>query len=256
MCVMSYSSLSPLSQAQASTVSYVVPRAESVLLVAGCEAADVELGALRGSADGHHRMVIETGGSLLLATGERPLMLQGRNLQVLPLPDSATRLLAFHDHAKGLQRTLEGDRRSAALLPVRGALDPPHAPQHWLLGELLGDTPAFQAIAARWARREVYQLVRFVLENPDHGVQKLADRYGLSVAQFRRIGRRAFGRSLKEQLRLLRAGRVLHRYADTGHTFTRLSSDFGFSSPSHFCSEIKSLLGRSPSSIYQSVHSL
>lgn len=255
MCVMSYTPLPQSPTAHPTTLSCVIPRTESVLLVADHHVAEVDLGAAR-DYDGNSRFTIEPGGVRLLASGERQLKLLGRHVRVLAVPDSMPRLLAFHDHAKGLQRSVEGDRRTAALLPVTGALSHPNAPQHWLMNELLDDTPAFQAVAARWARREVYQLVRFVLESPDQGVQKLADRYGLSVAQFRRIGRRAFGRSLKEQLRLLRAGRVLHRYAETGATFTRLSSDFGFSSPSHFCSEIKSLLGRSPSSIYQSVHSL
>ena len=47
---------------------------------------------------------------------------------MLAVPDSMPRLLAFHDHAKGLQRSVEGDRRTAALLPVTGALDHPNAP--------------------------------------------------------------------------------------------------------------------------------
>lgn len=256
MCVMSYTPHHLLPQARCTPVSFVVPRATSVLLVAERGAVDSDLNAAPGTSACVPLLSIQPGATRLLVTGERQLKLQGRNVLMLPLPDSVTRLLAFHDHAKGLQRTVEGDRCIAASMSIHQPLDRPQAPEHWLMGQLLGGSPAFQDVAARLARREVYQLVRFVLENPDHGVQKLADRYGLSVAQFRRIGRRAFGRSLKEQLRLLRAGRVLHRYADTGHTFTRLSSDFGFSSPSHFCSEIKSLLGRSPSSIYQSVHSL
>lgn len=253
---MSYIHIPQPPQRHQNAVSCVVPRAESVLLIATSTTAEVDLGAAHGMPACRGLVPIEFGTTRLLVTGERQVKLRGRGFQALAFPDSVARLLAFHDHAKGVQRTLSGDRRWPAMLAINERLDRPQAAQRWLMEQLLGSTPDFPAVAARWARREVYHLVRFVLENPDEGVQQLADRYGLSVAQFRRIGRRAFGRSLKEQLRLLRAGRVLHRYAETGHTFTRLSSDFGFSSPSHFCSEIKSLLGRSPSSIYQSVHSL
>lgn len=233
----------------------VVPRADSILLVADAGGAEVHLGGAVGPAAARQPLWIEPGKAHLLATGERALRLHGTGFQALPLPGFLIRLLAFHDHAMDLQRSLVGDKRQPALLAIDGDLKEPEAAQRWVMGQLLEGRPVFHDVAARWARREAYQLVRFVLENPDDGVQQLADRYGLSVAQFRRIGRKAFGRSLKEQLRLLRARRVLHRYADTGHTFTRLSSDFGFSSPSHFCSEIKSLLGRSPSSIFHYVNS-
>ncbi len=233
--------------------SGLLPRGESLLLVAGTGDGLVHLGSCQVSCRQSH--VVPCGGTVLVSAGSRPVQLWGSGVKAHPLGGEASRLLAFHDHARGLQRPLPDDRRLPVVLTAPCDLGDAATAHHWLMEQLLGDDPGFRLAASTWAVREAYQLVRFVLEHPDFGVQQLADRYGLSVAQFRRIGRKAFGRSLKEQLRLLRAGRVLHRYADTGHTFTRLSSDFGFSSPSHFCSEIKSLLGRSPSSIFHSVHS-
>lgn len=233
------------------TFCSLLPRGGTVLVVAGGHEAQLQIGH---SVAARQQRRLPAGSTLLVSAGSRPVHLCGTGCQPHPAGAELSRLLAFHDHAMGLQRALPDDRHLPAVLATAHDLRDAGTARHWLMAQLLGHDDRFRLVASVWARREPYLLVRFVLEHPDFGVQQLADRYGLSVAQFRRIGRKAFGRSLKEQLRLLRAGRVLHRYADTGHTFTRLSSDFGFSSPSHFCSEIKSLLGRSPRCIYQSVH--
>lgn len=230
----------------------LLPRGESLLVTADRDDADVRIG--HPGAAGCQQRSLTPGTTLLVCAGSRPAPLWGSGCRLHPAGSEPARMLAFHDHAMGVRRPPPEDRRLPVVLAAACDLRDPGATRQWVMTALLGDDPAFRATAAVLAGRESYQLVRFVLENPDLGVQQLADRYGLSVAQFRRIGRKAFGRSLKEQLRLLRAGRVLHCHADTGHTFTRLSSDFGFSSPSHFCSEIKSLLGRSPRSIFQSVN--
>lgn len=233
--------------------SVLLPRGESVLLVAGNDGGEARLGV--GQSAACRSYAVPQGGTLLILAGSRPVQLRSHGCRACPAGSESSRLLAFHDHAMNLQRPLPDDRRLPVVLVTPHDLGDADMARQWLMEQLLDESADFRFAASAWAVREAYQLVRFVLEHPDLGVQQLADRYGLSVAQFRRIGRKAFGRSLKEQLRLLRAGRVLHRYADTGHTFTRLSSDFGFSSPSHFCSEIKSLLGRSPSSIFHHVNS-
>lgn len=230
----------------------LLPRNGSVLVVSTCRDAQIRIGG--STAASRHTRSLPPGTTLLVSAGSRPIALRGRGFQLQPVDSGLSRLLAFHDHAMDLQRPVPDDRRMPVTLSTTADLCDPVSARAWLTDQLLLKQPLFELAASAWALREPYQLVRFVLENPDLGVQQLADRYGLSVAQFRRLGRKAFDRSLKEQLRLLRVGRVLHRYADTGHTFTRLSSDFGFSSPSHFCSEIKSLLGRSPSSIFQDAH--
>lgn len=234
--------------------SWMLPRGESVLLIAADGETTLQVDG--GTTATRFTHVVAHGSTLILSSGDRPLHIQGAAAKRHAVAPEMVRLLAFHDHVVGTHRPFPRDRRLPAAIDAPGDFSDPAVAQRWLIKQLLGTDARFHTAASLWATREAYQLIRFVLEHPDLGVQQLADRYGLSVAQFRRIGRRAFGRSLKEQLRLLRAGRVLHRYADTGHTFTRLSSDFGFSSPSHFCSEIKSLLGRSPSAIYHSVHSL
>lgn len=242
--------LSRPAQDRGEATVHVVPRGESVLLSA---------------LDGHHRIQIgggrlvksfahalAAGQSLIVAAGTVPVSVHADRVVVQRVPADLLRLLAFHDHAQGLQRDSHAGAQPCVQL-AHANLQAPELARHWVMEQLQQHIAAFGPIAERWARHETYQLVRFVLDSPDASVQQLASRYGLSVAQFRRLSRKAFDRSLKEQLRLMRAGRVLLRYADTGESFTRLSSDFGFSSPSHFCCEIKALLGKAPSSIFRSV---
>ncbi len=249
---MTYRVLLSQDSQEGSAFSVLLPRGESLLLVAADEGGEIQVGT--GQRTSRQRHAVAGGHTLLILAGTRPVQVWSNGCWACPAGSESTRLLAFHDHAMNLQRPLPEDGRLPVTLEAPCDLSDPVAARQWLTAQLLDEGAALRVAASTWAVREAYQLVRFVLEHPEMGVQQLADRYGLSVAQFRRIGRKAFGRSLKEQLRLLRAGRVLHRYADTGHTFTRLSSDFGFSSPSHFCSEIKALLGRSPSSIFQQVN--
>ncbi|WP_164073541.1 MULTISPECIES: helix-turn-helix domain-containing protein [Stenotrophomonas] len=172
-----------------------------------------------------------------------------------PLPvRELARVLAHWDHAHGLDRI-------GPALPVRmvveQALEVPEQARHWLIGQLLQtprpgrDLPLY-ALLRQLARSETYALVRLLLAHGAHDtVAGLAQRYGLSVAQFNRRCRAALGGPLKRELRQLRAARALLAYPGRAHTFTHVAADHGYSSLSHFCTEIKSLIGRSPQSVYR-----
>ncbi|MGE6334753.1 helix-turn-helix domain-containing protein [Stenotrophomonas sp. NPDC077659] len=190
--------------------------------------------------------------ALLVLAANAPLQMRGPQLQCAPLPDALPRMLAFHDHALGIERPPPEDPRQPAWLLVPQGPWNEMSCRDWLLPQIIAASPTFERCAALWARSERYQIVRFVLAHPELSVQQLAARYGLSCAQFRRVCLRAFGRPLKEQLRLVRATRALQLHADTGISFTQVATETGFSSPSHFCCEIKSLLGRSPRDIFGS----
>ncbi|WP_367382895.1 helix-turn-helix domain-containing protein [Stenotrophomonas cyclobalanopsidis] len=173
----------------------------------------------------------------------------------LPLPvRELARVLAHWDHAHGLDRI-------GPSLPVRlvveRALEEPEQARRWLIGQLVltprpaPDQPLY-ALLRQLARSETYALVRLLLAHGAHEtVAGLAQRYGLSVAQFNRRCRVALGGPLKRELRQLRAARALLAYPGRAHTFTHVAADHGYSSLSHFCTEIKSLIGRSPQSVYR-----
>lgn len=190
-----------------------------------------------------------TGQRLLVMAAGTELLLSGGELLCANVPEVVPRLLAFHDHAAGVVRPAPSPVQAMvqALAAGPAAED---ACRNWLLAELVSPGEGFAQWAALWARGEAYQLVRFVLANSQLCVQQLAARYGLSPAQFRRVCLRIFGRPLKEQLRLIRASRALRLHADTGASFTDVAIETGFASPSHFCCEIKSLLGKPPRAIF------
>lgn len=193
---------------------------------------------------------LRPGTALLVLTANTALDARSAALERRPVPDVFPRMLAFHDHALGIQRPQPEDLRRPALLVVPQVSWDEQSCRSWLVQALIADHADFNRCTLLWARSESYQVVRFVLSHAELSVQALAARYGLSCAQFRRLGLRAFGRPLKEQLRLIRATRALQLHADTGISFTQVATETGFSSPSHFCCEIKSLLGRSPRDIF------
>lgn len=172
-----------------------------------------------------------------------------------PLPvRELARVLAHWDYTHGL------DRIGPALpvqMVVERALEVPEQARCWLIGQLVltprpaPDQPLY-ALLRQLARSETYALVRLLLAHGAHEtVAGLAQRYGLSVAQFNRRCRVALGGPLKRELRQLRAARALLAYPGRAHTFTHVAADHGYSSLSHFCTEIKSLIGRSPQSVYR-----
>lgn len=162
---------------------------------------------------------------------------------------AATRMLAFLDHGAQHER---GAPTVAIAVRSTVPLEQPDTLATWLLEGLLGNDAQAQQLAALLARQESYRLIRFIAgQDGQQGVATLAARYGLSPAQFYRQCRQALGRPLKQQLRLLRASHALLQYSGGDHTFTDVAADHGYASSSHFCAEIRSLLGASPSEVYQ-----
>lgn len=195
-------------------------------------------------------IAVVPGRLLLVMAAESELRLSSNEVLRMDVPESVPRLLAFHDHAADIARAAPTSKFAPVVQELGGSSTAELSCRRWLLGGLIAPNAEFSRCAALWARSEAYQLVRFVLASPDLSVQQLANRYGLSPAHFRRVCVRVFGRPLKEQLRLIRASRALRLHADTGASFTDVAIETGFASPSHFCCEIKSLLGKSPSAIF------
>lgn len=232
--------------------SWSLPRGDLALLAALDAAATIQIECESG-ADGQC-LAMAQGRRLLLASVDHSLHVYAC-VERLELDKTALiRLLAFHDHGIGLERAPPRRDLTAAWMQVTEKLEQPATAHAWVLHQLLQPDATFACMAACLARTESYRLVRFILAQPEEcKVQQLADRYGLSATQFRRLCRHAFGRPLKQQLRLLRAGRALMAYAYTGQNFTTLAAELGYASPSHFCIDIKALTGLAPRAIYRLV---
>ncbi|WP_315387201.1 helix-turn-helix domain-containing protein [uncultured Stenotrophomonas sp.] len=198
-----------------------------------------------------------------LAPGERLLLAglplpRGTGLQSVALAGSGmARALAHYDHASGVQRPVGEPQPLCWSVPA--ALEVPDVAAAWLIDQLARgagqdeDTPA-ACLLRHLARSENYGLMRFLLEEGgDNSVAALAERYGLSSAQFHRRCRQVLGRPLKRELRIQRAARALLAYPGRARSFTYLAADHGYASLSHFCTDVKSLIGCSPLSVYRAV---
>lgn len=218
---------------------------------------------------GQDSVVLSIAGSrVCMAPGQR-LLLAGTSaprhegLAAHPLAGSGmARALAHFDHVRDAVR--HSAEPPTVCWPVAAALEEPEVAATWLIDQLArapqcmaldhAEGTPLAALLRHLARSESYGLMRFLLkEGGENSVAALAERYGLSSAQFHRRCRQVLGRPLKRELRILRAARTLLAYPGRAHSFTYLAADHGYASLSHFCTDIKALIGCSPLSVYRAV---
>jgi AraC-like DNA-binding protein len=225
---------------------------EAVVVVAH---EDGVLVRMADAQSGRHQSKVVAGDRLLVVPSRNATVrIEGRADCTAFDVTGATRLIAFLDHGRRLQRRRRASRTALLTALSREPIEEPAKAIAWVADAIVRGDPGVEVLAARWTRGETYHLVRFLLEQDEGiGIVALAERYGLSTAQFHRKCKRGLGKSLKLQLRLLRAGRSLLAYSGREYTFTRLAADNGYASASHFCAEIKALMGASPRKVYQAV---
>lgn len=206
------------------------------------------------------RVSVAPGQRVLLAGATAP---RHPGLTVHALAGSGmARALAHFDHVREAVR--HSGEPPRVCWPVAAALEDPDVAASWLIDQLArapqcmavdhAEATPLAALLRHLARSESYGLMRFLLqEGGEHSVAALAERYGLSSAQFHRRCRQVLGRSLKRELRILRAARTLLAYPGRARSFTYLAADHGYASLSHFCTDIKALIGCSPLSVYRAV---
>ncbi|HEY9132739.1 MAG TPA: helix-turn-helix domain-containing protein [Dyella sp.] len=199
--------------------------------------------------------------SVELAAGERALIVATADaslvgsLSFLPFDLSRViRMFAFFEHCNRRTDVTDVPWPQVTVCRSRRLLEEADDALAWLIDVIASDAPELPILRKIWRQSEVYQLVRHVLAN-DSGdnIDGMAERYGLSVSHFRRKCRKVFDRPLKQELRILRAARALLGYPASARSITRLAEDHGYASPSHFCSEIKSLVGIAPRDIFRAV---
>jgi AraC-like DNA-binding protein len=222
--------------------------------------------AMVAVADGETRKVCLTAkgdkrSSWHLLPGERLLFTPATSVSVkgdvrLVRLDLAAllRVLAFFEHCSDRQSVVAPEKEKVVAYRCSQPIEQPKTAVAWLINAIATNDPGLSRLADIWRSLETYQLVRYVLSHEGSmNVDSLAIRYGLSVAQFRRKCRKIFDRPLKQELRILRAARALLDYPESQQSLTRLAEDNGYASPSHFCSEIKSLVGISPRSLFRAI---
>lgn len=102
--------------------------------------------------------------------------------------------------------------------------------------------------------RESYWISYFLLsqmmnedkESDNHKIGKASKIYGVSESYFRKLCQNAFTRGPKKQLRLWRAAHSALQLIENDNSIATIAGDNGYSSSSHFSTEIKSMFGITP----------
>ncbi|ANC44846.1 helix-turn-helix domain-containing protein [Pandoraea pnomenusa] len=197
-----------------------------------------------------------------LSPGYRGLVLFGRgHLQVKGGTlhyhrmhfDVLVKLLAFMDEARAAGPH-EAHRRSAipALhrVPVSGLWNDRRQCELWFLSQLVSPGDGFSTMLDVLRRCESYELIRFLLSRAPTGgtLRHMCTKYGVSYSHFRRLCRGALGESAKIALRDWRMARSMLEVAQGNDSYTEIALRNGYASSSHFSTEIKELIGMSPTS--------
>lgn len=198
----------------------------------------------------HHRM-LGAQQRLLILAGSVEVVIDGQ-MRGYPVDlIAACRLFAFHDHCCNVDRAPARPLEEPVCLATMNQIEGRDAFVSWLLASLVSGGQDMDRVAEACQRDEAYQLIRFILQHDGRtSIEEVAGRYGLSASHFRRKCKLALGRPLKQELRLLRAARMLLAYPGRGVTLTHLAEDHGYASLSHFSGDAKALLGNSVSHIY------
>lgn len=161
------------------------------------------------------------------------------------------RALAYYDLVRG-PRQLHREVPAQMAWASSRDIETPSTQIQWMLERLAERCRRFEDMAHHLCRTECYQVVRFVLaRSSECSIAAMARQYGLSDVHFYRLCKKYFGQSLKRQLRVHRAACALLEGTGPDRNFTRLAMEHGYSSASHFCTEIKAITGASPSSLYE-----
>ncbi|CAI1687601.1 Transcriptional regulator invF [Serratia fonticola] len=126
--------------------------------------------------------------------------------------------------------------------------------ESWMIQQFLIATPGMKKISAILRGMECYWLIKFLIQQTDASEQtdasdslrSLSKRYGLSVSHFRRVSRQALGNTTKKELKSWRLVRALLDNMGEKSNLTDLAFKHGYSSLSHFSSEVKIMFNLSP----------
>ncbi|MFH5255806.1 helix-turn-helix domain-containing protein [Burkholderia semiarida] len=159
-------------------------------------------------------------------------------------PDSLVVLQAFIDHE--FSRHVDGtapervDDVEAFIARRSGGA----CAKRWLLREALTDSCDYRSVASALRKSEVHGMVLFLLRN-DGKLETLVPSYGISLAHFRRLFRKALGKPPKRMLKAWRLARAVLEVVDRRGSITQVAMDMGYSSPSHFSSDFRAAMGNS-----------
>lgn len=154
-----------------------------------------------------------------------------------------SKLLAFIDGAGLVDTTYAESDKWVLLSPeFRAIWQDRKRCEYWFLQQIITPSPAFNKVLALLRKSESYWLVGYLLAQSTSGntMRMLGEDYGVSYTHFRRLCSRALGGKAKSELRNWRMAQSLLNSVEGHENITQLAVNHGYSSPSHFSSEIKS----------------
>ena len=178
------------------------------------------------------------------------IVMRGRPVRMTSLAHGALVKLQFFLDQAGASERMVASGAAVAVLPDRSPLaGSPESLGQWYLGHALRADADYLQFAHALRSCESYSLLAFLNDSvaSSDTLQVLAERYGVSVSHFRRLGRCALGGTVKTGLRQWRTARALLAMTDGRRPLTDVAMQLGYASSSHFSKEIKELVGVVPS---------
>jgi AraC-like DNA-binding protein len=190
--------------------------------------------------------------ALIIGSDQTSTVHMARHLRWTTVSNTALiKLLAFIDHGRDETVLPATNTPSIVALPVSLSEYTDESVKEWFAGALARKNSGIDKLCHHFRLTEGYRIVRFLIgSDPALSIDELSLLYGLSSSHFRRKCKMALGKSLKAELRLLRAARSMLDFPDRRCSFTHLAEDHGFCSPAHFSFDIKALFGFRPSDVY------
>lgn len=116
----------------------------------------------------------------------------------------------------------------------------------WFLTGFLRHEEWFTALRQLLRKTETYGLVKYlVIETASHSsLHSLCGPYGLSYSHFRRLCRNALGNRVKAEMCHWRLARAVLEVLEGKNDVTTIAYKYGYSSSSHFSTEVKTMMGK------------
>lgn len=118
----------------------------------------------------------------------------------------------------------------------------------WFLSSFLNNKKWMIPLTSILRKTEYYGLVRYLIEGTTTSLNlyELGRVYGLSYSHFRRLCRNALGVKVKAELCNWRMARCVLEILEGQSDMTTVAHKYGYSSSSHFSSEVKQRIGKTP----------
>ncbi|ASX26888.1 helix-turn-helix domain-containing protein [Candidatus Williamhamiltonella defendens] len=215
---------------------------------------------IQTASGNNSEMVFKSGWRGFVAINPSSLQIQSGSLRYKRINVMMmAKLQAFIDKSlvkKSVQHISKSNEAFAVVeVPDSSILHSLREIEYWLLGETLNPKSGTDQFLNLLRNTEWYWVVYFLLNefNGNNRLKNLCQRYGLSLAHFRRICRIALGNTTKVALRDWRMVKAILDLVLKNQNLTEVAFEHGYASLSHFSSEVKEALGVSPKKLLQTI---